>query len=241
MAFSPQGSRGSGSFPTGGGVSNLSQLDIDVSKNWAGKLIKNLGNPVVETDATNLRSVRTEINGFYWKSPIDKIDTSEFPTDVIGSTYADFNGVIWRFDGNVWVELYAAREGNALYNKSDKEVYVWNGGEWYKFSGSGSGSTPNIANFTDLGDVLSVNPQVDDIYVVASGGMLVNKSVWELPLDIRYLTVPTVEPSRMNHILFSDGGNGSFTNGIKTNEYKQLDLNFNRIKNAVIDCGTYYG
>jgi len=56
-----------------------------------------------------------------------------------------------------------------------------------------------------------------------------------------YLTPPSIEVGTSNNVLFSDGDGGTFTNGIKTNEYDQFDVNFNRIKNSIIDCGAFYG
>ncbi|HOJ96925.1 MAG TPA: hypothetical protein PK024_08850 [Methanospirillum sp.] len=62
----------------------------------------------------------------------------------------------------------------------------------------------------------------------------------DIPDVSNFLTAPNVEESRLYHVIFSDGDKGTFTNGIKTNQYNQFDLHYNQIKNAIIDCGAFY-
>lgn len=52
MGYAPQGAGGSG-----GGVSNLSELTIDVDKNWNLKRITNLEDGISGRDAVNMRQV----------------------------------------------------------------------------------------------------------------------------------------------------------------------------------------
>lgn len=62
----------------------------------------------------------------------------------------------------------------------------------------------------------------------------------DIPEVDNFLVKPSIIEMNHSHVIFSNGNGGTFTNGIKTNQYNQLDINFNRIKNAVIDCGAFY-
>lgn len=89
---------------------------------------------------------------------------------------------------------------------------------------------------TELSDVIAGTLSNGDLLCYKDG-------VWiNIPSDGVVgggLTPPTEDAS--DNVLFSDGMGGTTVNGIKTNQYNQFDLNYNRIKNAVIDCGAYYG
>lgn len=95
-------------------------------------------------------------------------------------------------------------------------------------------------DFKDLSDVIITNPLVDQVFALNADGYLVNKNIsdiFEIPEGV--LTPPEEIPHDYQ-VLFSNGSGGTFVNGIKTNIYNQMDMNYNRVKNAIIDCGAFY-
>jgi hypothetical protein len=75
--------------PQGGGIRKLSELAIDIDKNWLGYRIKNLGSPVDAGDAVR----KTDLDSHRTASPIDHPDGSvtrshlEYPTVGVSFSY----------------------------------------------------------------------------------------------------------------------------------------------------------
>jgi len=83
-----------GGFSTvGGGVTKLSQLQIDVSKDWAGYLIKNLGAPVDANDAIR----KTDLDSHKTASVLDHPDGSVTTAKLadLSVTPPKLNGAVW--------------------------------------------------------------------------------------------------------------------------------------------------
>jgi len=215
---------------------NKPTADLDINA----KRLTNLGEPVLPDDA----ATKSMIDDIVWRRPVLDIvaEYPEFPE--YGDRYAissfaeveALRGQIIEYTDK-WV-ITPAEFGNAFFSIDDKKPYYWNGTSFVAF---GTGSGGGASKFFDLSDVVATNPQVGDIFCVNANGELENKPAWMFPPDERYVTIPRVEEGREFHIMFSDGSNGSFTNGIRTNRFKQLDMDNNRMRNAVIDCGAYYG
>lgn len=209
--------------------------------NMGGKRLTNLGEPVEATDA----ATKGMINAFVWKNPVKDI-VAEYPeSPVNGDRYAiselaeeTIRGKIIEYN-NGW-DVVDATYGNAFFSIQDKKPYYWNGIAFVAF---GTGSGGGASAFVDLTDVTATSPSQGDVYVVDATGNLVNRNIFSLVGDNGelYLQVPVVEVDRTNHVIFSNGTKGTFTNGIKTDEFKRLDMAHNRIKDAIIDCGAYYG
>jgi len=207
--------------------------------NFNGKKIANLGAPVSDGDA----ATKGYVDKRTWKDPVIDIVSALPNISSNGDRYAISNlcsdelmrGMVLEKISGEWV-IDGQEAGIAVYSLADKRPYYWNLTDWVGFgSGSGSGASA----FVDLDDVDSSNPRTGQIYVIDANGNLVNKTVEEV-IGLA-LTAPVQLNPNTNHVLFSNGQGGTFTNGIKTNEYGHFDLNQNRIKNAVIDCGAYYG
>jgi len=116
--------------------------------------------------------------------------------------------------------------------------------------GSGGGGSSNV----HIGPLPPDKPNLKPMWLNTTDETLYHyiiDPVSELPswrqvnpdeeLDLTgYLQDPVSESYNINDVIFYSGDGRTFTNGIKTNQYNQLDVNFNRIKNAVIDCGAFY-
>jgi len=128
---------------------------------------------------------------------------------------------------------------------STNEIYYWDA-DWVKVSGGGSGSVyvgPSVPA-DPVEHPLWMNNTNDRLYyyVPNSGGggewRMVN-GVVASDLDF-YLHIPVSDVPNTYDVVFYKGGNVTHTNGIRTNLYKQFDVRWNQIKNAVIDCGAFY-
>jgi len=213
-----------------------SSLDAD------GKRITDVGEPILPTDA----ATKGMVDAFVWKNPVNDI-VVEYPSNPSnGSRYAIsqlaedelIRGQIIERVNGAWV-ITDAKPGISFYSIQDKKVYYWNGTAFVISSGGSGGASA----FVDLSDVTATDVKEADVFVVDSTGQLVNRNIFSLVTQNEnlFLRVPLVQSSRVNHVVFSDGDKGTFTNGIKTDEYSRFDLANNKIANAIIDCGAYYG
>jgi hypothetical protein len=134
--------------------------------------------------------------------------------------------------GTIYVEYDTSRikiGTSARYNNID-----------YLVTGSSEVIT-GVTKFVDLTDVGLDTLTVGKVLVVGNDGLITLADANSIiSTEELYLTPPLQSPT-VNYVLFSRGGVGTFVNGIGTDKYNRFDLNSNKINNAIIDCGTYYG
>ena len=176
---------------------------------------------VSSSSITSVSDILTELIG---------LDTSH--TYIWGGNDIYTHGYILSYSGSTWIAEKPADNSIAGVASQEKLLF-WDGVEWNDVTGTGS--------FFMLSDVKVSDPYEGDLFALNGDGQLENIRPSQLPLDSRYITVPIVMEGRLNHLLFSNGMSGSFTNGIKTDDMNRPDMNYNAIKNARIDCGVYYG
>lgn len=111
---------------------------------WNNNKLTNLKYGTATTDAANIQNVRDEINGFYWKAPVNEInDTPEpaLPYTLVAHT----DGTIYEYNEG-WNLVYTAREGNVIYDKNTQKMYFWNGTSWQQIVGTGGTSNAIVAD-----------------------------------------------------------------------------------------------
>jgi len=151
--------------------------------------------------------------------------------------------------GGTQVQLYAAGkgiriQGGTITAREDQVAVLpdeWESLKYLKTTTTEGEfvyvSAPWISKFINLEDVdiTDLTTESGKVIVVNDDGTALTTSSGSI-----FLRTPLVQEIHTDHMFFSDGIGGTYTNGMKTNEYNHLDINYNRIKNAVIDCGAFY-